>query len=274
MRTFLGIKPAWYGAALLAGAGLLWYWPGADSTAPAPTKPADAWSGPIGAGALRGGAAAEPVADGGEAIPGGLETDSGGQLTVNFPLRVVFEYFLARGDGADLRARSALLQAHLERQLSGVARGQAIMLAQQYAAYMRAHDDLLSRQQISLSELNSPLLPERLRYWLQQRTRLRQSSFSPAVVQIWFGDDDAQMNTSLVNNEYADVVLRGATTYQATAVAEQQWRAHVRRYRSALAQLDSGAGLSTEARAARQAELRNTLFTEDERNRLQSSGIE
>jgi lipase chaperone LimK len=274
MRTLLGIKPAWYGAALLAGVGLLWYWPGGDSATPAQAGSNDAWNGPIGAGALRGSATAEPVGDGGEPVPTGIETD-GGQLTVNFPLRVVFEYFLVRGDGADLRARSALLQAHLERQLSGVARGQAIMLAQQYAAYMRAHDDLLARQQISLSELNSPLLPERLRYWLQQRTRLRESSFAPAVVQTWFGDDDAQMNTSLVNNEFADVVLRGAAAYEATAVAERQWREHLRRYRSAVAQLDGGAALGTEVRAAKLAALRNAIFSgEDERNRLQSSGIE
>lgn len=188
----------WLGAAALAGAALVWYWPTGDSPAeqapPAATAPAPhdtfglaRWNnGPRQPSEL-------PLDD--QLPPSSLSTDASGKLVVDAPLRVLFEFFLVRGDGADLDARAAQLRTHLERQVSGAAGEQARTLAARYTAYMRAYDELLASQRITLAPGAAPTAQqvEQLATWQQQRARLRQSTFGPAIAGRWFGAEDTEL---------------------------------------------------------------------------------
>ncbi|HJV02441.1 MAG TPA: lipase secretion chaperone [Burkholderiaceae bacterium] len=191
------LRQGGYVAAALASAGLIWYWQaGTPADAPvasgAPPAPA-AWNGAIGPGTL---AAmprnAAPEVDTDELPPDGFTIGSNGQLVANRQLRASFDYFLIRGDGADLAARAAQLRAYLKQRLPASAAAQAEALLAPYVAYIRAHDDLLARQQLTLAPGAVPdaQQTERLATWQAQRARLRQQSFPAPLQRAWFGDDD------------------------------------------------------------------------------------
>src|SRR5471030_403806 len=191
----------WIGAAALAGVALAWYWPSGDTPA-APARPAaaPAWYDRIGASSM-GSGLPQPseLALDDQLAPSSLATDAAGNLVVDPPLRVLFEFFLVRGDGADLNARADQLRAYLDRQVSGAAGAQAKKLASRYAAYARAHDELLASQRIALAGDAVPTAQQvdQLATWQQQRARLRQSSFGPALAKLWFGADDAELAHAL-----------------------------------------------------------------------------
>ncbi|MYN20609.1 hypothetical protein GTP81_28100 [Rugamonas sp. FT107W] len=315
MTTSLHRERYWLGAAVLAGVALVWYWPAGDSPAP-PAPPAAApvphdtfglarWnSGPSQPSEL-------PLDD--QLAPSSLSTDASGNLVVDAPLRVLFEFFLVRGDGADLDARAAQLRAHLERQVSGAAGEQARTLATRYTAYMRAHDELLASQRIALAAgaAPTPQQVEQLATWQQQRARLRQSTFGPAIASRWFGADDAELaqavadlrarasaSTNAAGNEAepdsntlrerrlhdatweaardtgtGELLARATQSYEAAAGEERTWRAHYLRYRADAALLTAAAG--TDARRRQLDALQARIFpTERERIRARASGIE
>ncbi|MES2160763.1 MAG: hypothetical protein V4476_06370 [Pseudomonadota bacterium] len=190
----------WLGAAALAGVALAWYWPAADKPPAAqPAAAAPAWYDRIGA-STAGSGLPQPseLALDDQLAPSALATDAAGNLVVDRPLRMLFEFFLVRADGADLNARADQLRAYLDRQVSGAAGAQAKTLAARYAAYMRAHDELLAGQRIALAG-GAPTAQqvEQLATWQQQRARLRQSSFGPALAGLWFGADDAELAQAL-----------------------------------------------------------------------------
>lgn len=305
-----------YGLALLAALGLAWYWPGAEpERAPPAPAAAGSWSQPVGPGrAGSGPGPALELAVDDLVPPGGLEVDAGGQLVANHALRMVMDFFLARGEGADLATRAGQLRLHLGRQLSGTAWAQGQALADQYLNYVRAHDDLLARQRFAPRAGAAPGIQEleRLAVWQEQRARLRQSWFAPALLQSWFGDEDGQLAQALAelrerasamavggaegepeadSNTWRERRLHGATqeaarageieellagattSYEAAAAAERQWRAHYGRYRDAMAQV--GAGIQGEARRHQADALQASIFTsEAERIRARASGIE
>ncbi|MBA5635965.1 hypothetical protein H3H37_02745 [Duganella sp. LX20W] len=191
------LRQGGYVAAALASAGLIWYWQAgtpADAPGDASARPAPAaWNGAIGPGTLSGAprnAALDIGMD--DPPPDGFTISSNGQLVVNRQLRASFDYFLIRSDGADLAARAAQLRAYLQQRLPAGAAAQAEALLTPYVAYIRAHDDLLARQQLALAPGAVPdaQQTERLAIWQAQRARLRQQSFTPALQRAWFGDDD------------------------------------------------------------------------------------
>jgi len=152
--------------------------------------------------------------------PEGLSVDASGQLRPDRPLRMVFEFFLVRGEGADLDARAAQLRGHLERQVRGPALEQAKALASAYVAYVRAHDEQLASQHITLQPgaLPSAQQLEQLAAWQQQRVRLRRSSFAPALADLWFAADDAALADAIT-----DLRARGdAASNPAGATATDQ----------------------------------------------------
>jgi len=227
MASLLHQARYWYGAAALAGVALVWYWPSSDK--PPAEAPASAASG---AAALLDGMLKSAPRDNGlrqsmelspddAQAPEGLSVDAAGQLQPDRPLRMVFEFFLVRGEGADLDARAAQLRGHLERQVRGPALEQAKALASQYVAYVRAYDDLLARQSIMLppGALPSAQQLEQLAVWQQQRVRLRRSSFAPALADLWFAADDAALA-----NAIAELRERGeaSTSAAASALADQE----------------------------------------------------
>lgn len=197
MTTTLYRERYWIGAAALAGVALVWCWPSADTPA-VQARPAAAPAGydsivssKMGSGLRQ----PSELALDDQLAPSSLSTDLAGNLVVDAPLRMLFEFFLVRGDGADLNARADQLRAHLDRQVSGAAGAQAKTLAARYAAYLRAHDELLASQRIALSAgaAPSPQQVEQLATWQQQRARLRLSSFGPVIAKLWFGADDAEL---------------------------------------------------------------------------------
>ncbi|WP_332854192.1 hypothetical protein [Duganella sp. S19_KUP01_CR8] len=219
MTTLLYRERYWIGAAALAGVALAWYWPSADAPAvPAHTAAAPAWYDRI--------TSSKMVADlrqpselplDDQLAPSSLSTDAAGNLVVDAPLRMLFEFFLVRGDGADLNARADQLRDHLDRQVSGPAATQAKTLATRYAAYVRAHDELLASQRIALPSgaAPSPQQVEQLATWQQQRARLRLSSFGPATANLWFGADDAGLAQAVA--ELREQAATGANSNAADA---------------------------------------------------------
>lgn len=191
------LRQGGYLAAALAGAGLIWYWQAAtpsdtpaDAGAPAA---AAAWNGAIGPGALSGAprnAALDLDTD--DLPPDGFTIGDGGQLVANRQLRASFDYFLIRGDGADLAARAIQLRSYLKQRLPAGAAAQAEALLMPYLAYVRAHDELLARQLLTLAlgAVPDAQQTERLANWQAQRARLRQQHFTAALQRAWFGDDD------------------------------------------------------------------------------------
>lgn len=213
------LRQGGYVAAALAGAALILYWqagtpadaPPTGSAVPAPA----AWNGPIGPGTLastpRNGAV---DVDTDEPPPDGFTIAANGQLAADRQLRASFDYFLIRGDGADLAARAAQLRAYLQQRLPAGAAVQAEALLTPYLAYIRSHDDLLARQQLTVTPGAVPdaQQTERLANWQAQRARLRQQSFSPALQRAWFGDDD-----EVLADAVAELRARAAATSSTTA---------------------------------------------------------
>ncbi|MES2118681.1 MAG: hypothetical protein V4578_26170 [Pseudomonadota bacterium] len=190
------LRQGGYVAAALASAALIWYWQAGTpaDTGTAPGAAAPAWNGAVGPGTL--GSAPRNAAldlDTDDLPPADAFTISdAGQLLANRQLRATFDYFLIRSDGADLAARAAQLRGYLAQRLPPGAAAQAEALLAPYVSYVRAHDELLARQQLALAPgaLPDAQQTERLAIWQAQRARLRQASFKPALLRAWFGDDD------------------------------------------------------------------------------------
>ncbi|GJI98405.1 hypothetical protein RugamoR57_51230 [Duganella caerulea] len=316
MTTSLHRERYWLGAAVLAGVALVWYWPTSDS--PAVQVPPAAASAPhdtFGLARWNNGPRQPselPLDD--QLAPSSLSTDASGNLVVDAPLRVLFEFFLVRGDGADLDARAAQLRTHLERQVSGAAGEQARTLATRYTAYMRAHDELLAGQRIALAAGSAPTPQqvEQLATWQQQRARLRQSTFGPAIASRWFGADDAELAQAVADlraranagagaatgneaepdsntlrerrlhdatweaardTDTGELLARATQSYESAAGEERDWRALYLRYRADAALLTATAG--TDARRRQLEALQARIFpNERERIRARASGIE
>jgi lipase chaperone LimK len=315
MASFLHQPRYWYGAAALAGLALAWYWPAGDSTpavAQADGGTAAALFDGMARSAPRDNAPAADLSADEAQAPAGLSTDTAGRLLPDQPLRMLFEYFLVRSEGADLDARAARLRAHLARQVRGPALEQAIALTGQYVAYVRAHDELLSGQHIALAAgaLPGEQQLDQFDVWQQQRARLRRSGFGPALADLWFGVDDAALRDAIAelrtrasvaaapsaavqepdsntlraqrlhnpaqdsahDAELAELFAQALTSYQNAADAERQWRDRFQNYRNAAARLPA----REPAERQRQLDaLQRQIFpTERERIRARAGGIE
>jgi hypothetical protein len=193
----------WIAAAALGGIAAAWYWPSSDTQATAPRQPAaPAWYDTVGPGKMDGGLRqSTELAVDDQLAPSSLATDAAGNLVVDLPLRMLFEFFLVRGEGADLNARADQLRAHLDRQVSGPANVQAKTLANRYVAYVRAYDSLLANQRIALAAgvAPTPQQVEQLAVWQQQRARLRLSTFGPVMAGLWFSADDDELAQAVAN---------------------------------------------------------------------------
>lgn len=315
MSSLLQQPRYWIGAAALAGVALVCYWPSGDGpSTPAPQTAAPAWNGNIGPGTMDGGLRQSlELSNDDQQAPSSLATDAAGNLVVDLPLRMLFEFFLVRGEGASLDARADQLRAHLDRQVSGTPNTQARSLADRYVAYVRAYDELLARQRIALQAGVAPTQQqvEQLAVWQQQRARLRQSTFGPVLADLWFGADDAELAQAVAelrahtdaapaadgneaepdSNTLRERRLHGATreaarasdnaellasvtlSYEAAAAEERDWRAHYLRYRSDAGRLVAAPG--SDARRQQLEALQAQIFpTERERIRARASGIE
>lgn len=119
----------------------------------------------------------------GTEVDGELAQDAQGRLKITRGVRNLFDYFLStRGEQAEaiVHARiRAYVRSHLEPQ----AATQALGLFDQYLAYLQ-----------QLDEAVRPTAPDsltELRQRLSQLEQMRAASFSPDVVQAFFGEDSA-----------------------------------------------------------------------------------
>lgn len=110
-------------------------------------------------------------------------------LIADFALREMMDYYLfGRSDAGRLQA----LIDHLRRALPPAAAREAEQLAQNYSAYLVAHDTLLAAQ-------NFHDLPDqgRLASWQQQQRQLRVRMLGAKICEEWFGNEDAYLTQAL-----------------------------------------------------------------------------
>jgi hypothetical protein len=151
---------------------------------------------------------------------GRLEAAADGRLVPNTALLQVLNHFLlARSDaGAD-----AALSRYLDARLPPRAVGDALRVATAYRAYMGVHDALLAAQNLPSQAAGvTAAALARLSTWRDQRARLRQRMFDPALVQAWYGDEDLELIQTIDELRRADEVP-GATG-DASARPLPHWR--------------------------------------------------
>jgi len=269
-----------------------------------PGPPQAAWTAPAGPGLLRNAPGSPDVplqesrADG--ELPGGLNVDAGGQLIVNAALRNAYDFFLIRSDAPDFATAQTRLREYLDSNLPPTAAARAKSILEQYLLYMRAHDELIARQQLDLppGALLDAAYVERLATWYQQRARLRESTFGIPVAQAWYASEDAQFAQTLaslraraplaaqviskeesesnslrmqrlhgaasdaeLNNDIRQLAAQVGKSFAAAAAQERQWRAHAMRFSAELARLDGTSHMEPAQRRRAIDALRARIFS-------------
>jgi hypothetical protein len=167
-------------------------------TGPHAAAPADpparvaSWDGPAGPGALSAPAAAP--------VPGEQPLlDAAGRLLVDPGLHRLFDSFLK--NGAAGTPREAELRAWLKRRLVPPALTQAEGLAGDYARYLKAETALRANERFAPLDRTglSPAQVEQMLEWQQRRAQLRERMLGTAVSQAWFGTEDADCRTALID---------------------------------------------------------------------------
>ena len=111
------------------------------------------------------------------------------ELIADSALRAVMDHYLfERGDAGRLPA----LRDYLRRTLPPSAARDAVQLADSYADYITAHDELLAAQ-------NFQGTPDAVRYtsWQQQQHQLRVRMLGERVADEWFGGEEAYLAEAL-----------------------------------------------------------------------------
>lgn len=135
-------------------------------------------------------------------VEGRLEAAPDGRLVPNTALLQVLNHFLlTRPDGGS----RAALRRYLDARLAPRAVDDAMRIAATYRAYLSAHDELLAAQNLPLQGASlSRAALARLSTWREQRARLRQRMFDPALVQAWYADDDLELMQTIDELQRAD----------------------------------------------------------------------
>jgi hypothetical protein len=124
----------------------------------------------------------------------GLAVTENHELIVNSALLDLINFFLLEQTDED---RADQLKIYLKSKLPSPASNEAVQIVDRYQAYMKAHDDLLAAQNLGHGTHTSAVDIDRIVTWRQQRDRLRRSILGDQVVQIWYQNDDAQLNQVL-----------------------------------------------------------------------------
>jgi len=145
-------------------------------------------------------------------------------LVVDAALLNVFNSFLLKPDDG----RAGQLMVYLKSKLSPPAYAEAAQLAERYQAYMQAHDELLAAQHLHRAMQASIVDIERVAIWREQRDRLRQRLLGDRVVQVWYQNDDAQLDQVLQEWRQRVEDARQASAQSAPPQAERypvpHWR--------------------------------------------------
>lgn len=133
--------------------------------------------------------------------PDGLATTADRHLVVNKALHDVIDYFLLGGLPGQRASHVAKLLAYLKASLPQAAYTEAAQIVRNYLTYLEAHDQLLARESIPAPTPESgapPMDLDRITAWVAQRARLRQSILGIQVAQVWYDDDEAQTQQTLL----------------------------------------------------------------------------
>lgn len=173
-------------AAAIGAGAVVWLGGGNAPSAAAPAAPPAGWNAPIGPGAL-------PADAGGPALPDGPAlTDGAGNLRIDSGLRTLFDSYLKTG-------RAVQLHAYLDSRLKPPARGQAEDLADAYARYLRAEEEIRAQARFTRPDPAglSEAQVEQMLAWQRERAGLRDRMLGTAVAQAWFGADDGACRSAL-----------------------------------------------------------------------------
>jgi hypothetical protein len=172
---------------------------------PAPPRKAHQWFAPM--------AAQAPVA-----APAAASMDENGLR------RMLDEYLVGQAKtGGPGRLKEAL-----DRRFSGPALERATRIAASYQRYIDAHDALLAAQ--SFDDANVPDVA-RLRVWVQQRARLRESMLGSALAEAWYGDEAVGVEQVLDELEQRGTAApSGSVDDPRAAVSEQVKRREALRH--------------------------------------------
>ncbi|WP_206002381.1 hypothetical protein [Paraburkholderia antibiotica] len=128
-------------------------------------------------------------------LANGLAMTDSHHLIVNDGLRDLIEFFLLEQSDDD---RTDQLKLYLRTRLRPPASEEAVQIVEHYAAYMKAHDDLLAAQNLDARNLNAANVDiNRIVTWRQQRDQLRQRLLGEQVVQAWYQNDDSQLTQAI-----------------------------------------------------------------------------
>jgi hypothetical protein len=171
--------------------------PSPAAPAPAPASAAT-WDGPLGPGAL----AAPARAVDGTALASAEQPllDAGGRLAIDAALHRLFDAYL-KGGAASGESGAQALRAYLKRRLTGPALSQAESLADAYRRYLQAEAALRANERLAPPDRDglSAAQLEKMLTWQQQRAQLRERMLGAAVSQAWFGTEDVDCRTALVD---------------------------------------------------------------------------
>jgi hypothetical protein len=174
--------------------------PSQNAAAPAdPPARVASWDGPVGPGALSAPAAGDGAAAAAP-VPGEQPLlDAAGRLLVDPALHRLFDSFLKNGAGGTPRGPE--LRAWLKRRLVPPALTQAEGLAGDYARYLKAETALRANERFAPLDRTglSPAQVEQMLEWQQRRAQLRERMLGTAVSQAWFGTEDADCRTALID---------------------------------------------------------------------------
>lgn len=135
--------------------------------------------------------------------PPGLAVTPDQRLLINREMRDVYDYFLLASTAADRATRVAKLHAHLKAKLPSAAYEEAAQIASNYLAYLNAFESLMASESMFMQKSETRSLPsnadevERFSTRITQISRLRQSMLGVKIAQIWFAEEEANMQQSL-----------------------------------------------------------------------------
>lgn len=133
-------------------------------------------------------------------VPSGLEVTPDQHLVLNKDMRAVFDYFLQPADRGNRSERLKRLQSYLKAKLPPAAYDEATPIVANYARYLEALDASSINKKDPMESGSVPTSYagiEQLKANIAEQTRLRQSILGVSISQLWFGDEDADVQRFL-----------------------------------------------------------------------------
>jgi lipase chaperone LimK len=133
----------------------------------------------------------------GTEVDGELEVDEQGHLKITGGVRRLFDYFLTTIGEESIETITARLRAYIRHKLPPMAADEAERLLDSYLAYKQGLHNIQQAQ----VNVGSQIDIAAVRQQMQQVQALRSQFFSPDVIAVFFGDEDAYDRYALAKFE-------------------------------------------------------------------------